>query len=76
MGEDEVDMIQCDNKNCKIIWFHQKCVRIKQIPFPNGIGIFLNAKNLHILSLHIFHFYALRKCQKTNRFSDVFRESL
>ena len=46
MGEDEDDMIQCDNKNCKIIWFHQKCVRIKQIPFSNEIGIFLNAKNL------------------------------
>ena len=26
MGEDEEDMIQCDNKNCKIIWFHQKCI--------------------------------------------------
>ena len=24
MGEDEDDMIQCDNKNCKIVWFHQK----------------------------------------------------
>ena len=35
MGEDEHDMIQCDNKNCKIIWFHQKCVRIKQIPKGN-----------------------------------------
>ena len=46
MGEEKVDMIQCDNKNCKIIWFHQKCVRIKQIPFSNEIGIFLNAKNL------------------------------
>ena len=31
MGKDEDDMIQCDNKNCKIIWLHQKCVRIKQI---------------------------------------------
>ena len=35
MGEDGDDMIQCDNKNWKIIWFHQKCVRIKQIPKGN-----------------------------------------
>ena len=43
MGEDE-DSMQCDNKNCKIIWFHQKCVRTKQI--PKEIGIVLNVKNL------------------------------
>ena len=35
MGEDGDDMIQCDNKNWKIIWFHQKCVPIKQIPKGN-----------------------------------------
>ena len=35
MGEDEDDMIQCDNKNCKIIWFHQKWVQIKQLPKGN-----------------------------------------
>ena len=35
MGEDEDNMIQGDNKNCKIIWFHQKSARMKQIPKGN-----------------------------------------
>ena len=45
MGEDEDDMIQCDNKNCKIIWFHQKCVRIKQ--FPKGYWYCSECKKLN-----------------------------
>ena len=32
MGENEDNMIQCENKNCNISWFHQKCVRIKKVP--------------------------------------------
>ena len=35
MGEGENSMIQGDNKNCKIIWFHQKSARMKQIPKGN-----------------------------------------
>ena len=35
MGEDEEDMIQFDDKNCEIVWFHQKCARINQNPKGN-----------------------------------------
>ena len=32
--DDENDMIGCDFKNCKIEWFHLKCLKIKKV--PNG----------------------------------------
>ena len=35
LGKDKDNMISSDNKNCKIIWFHQKCVKIEQIPNGN-----------------------------------------
>ena len=82
MGEDEGSMMQCDNKNCKIIWFHQKCVQIKQI--PKEIGIVLNVKNLIKVgknTRYLSPFYAnipflySQKISENHSFS-VFREFL
>ena len=30
--EDVDDMIACDNENCKIVWFHIGCLKIKRVP--------------------------------------------
>ena len=35
MRGDEDDINQCNNKNCKFVWFHQKSVRINQVPEGN-----------------------------------------
>ena len=32
LGEDEDDMILCDNNDCEIKWFHTKCIRLKKVP--------------------------------------------
>ena len=32
MSEEDDDLIDCDNKNCQIKWFHLKCLRIIKIP--------------------------------------------
>lgn len=30
--EDNLPMICCDNENCKIKWYHFKCINLKEIP--------------------------------------------
>ena len=31
-GGPEGDMVACDSKSCKYIWFHIKCLRLKSLP--------------------------------------------
>ena len=31
-GSDEGSMIACDNSACKIEWFHQSCLKLKNLP--------------------------------------------
>ena len=35
-GLDEGEMIGCDNEDCKIEWFHLKCLKITQNSIPKG----------------------------------------
>ena len=37
--EDSGEMIQCDNEQCKISWFHTECLRISKVLHGNGSAL-------------------------------------